>query len=620
MLLLGATRPDRIGLEKALRRWADESWFLDEAAIGDAETGPNGEKQLPKSWRLGSRPNLRQMHHDACTRVSPDLVEAKLIDEIQKLKSLTAGASAAGARVHNLPARPADNEDDGEFHYVVLGPRATSESGKPAPDAKRFIDEKTGPDNPRVFRNAIVLAVPSKDGLEVARDRIRGYVGWEEVRAELKDKEIDPIRSETLAVSLETSRKQIPAAIRQAYCIVVTVSDKNEVQAFKITVGDEPLFNLIKADSRARIQETEVSADALLPEGPYNLWRQGETARRVKDLVGAFAQFTHLPKMLHNKAILDTLIAGCQQGMFVLRLTRPDRSVKTFWRTRPDETAAKDPGLEVVLPQAAELTEIPPPLLAPKALPELWTAPEIAEKDVAGYFAGGHVVKIQKEGYEEPVTIPKAESQVVEDAIRTAVKDGRLWLTSGTASICREEIPAGILTGDAQLQAPPQPIPALDIVPDNLPEAWGGDTTTALGITVALSKKAGKPLPWPTVRDAVDGALRARLLELATDSAAWPCDYPGAQAIKLRLPGKTAPVPKPPEATKPGLRVAEAELRPNQIQDLAEVISDIVSVAAGHDLKFKLHVELGGEKSPPEEVLRKLNELLGQISEDMRLR
>jgi hypothetical protein len=58
--------------------------------------------------------------------------------------------------------------------------------------------------------------------------------------------------------------------------------------------------------------------------------------------------------MLHNKAILDTLIGGCQQGMFVLRLTRPDRSVKTFWRARPDETAAKDPGLEVVLPEAAE--------------------------------------------------------------------------------------------------------------------------------------------------------------------------------------------------------------------------------------------------------------------------
>ena len=111
------------------------------------------------------------------------------------------------------------------------------------------------------------------------------------------------------------------------YGIVVTVSEKNEVQAFKLTVTPgEPLFDQIKADARSRIQETAVSYDALMPEGPYDLWRSGETSRRVKDLVGAFAQFPHLPKMLHRKAMLDTLVQGARQGFFVLRATRPDRS------------------------------------------------------------------------------------------------------------------------------------------------------------------------------------------------------------------------------------------------------------------------------------------------------
>ena len=70
LLLLGSTRPDKIDLEKALRRWTEVSWFLDEGAISDAEVGVDGQRQLPKSWRLGSKPNLRQMHHDACIRVS----------------------------------------------------------------------------------------------------------------------------------------------------------------------------------------------------------------------------------------------------------------------------------------------------------------------------------------------------------------------------------------------------------------------------------------------------------------------------------------------------------------------------------------------------------------------
>ena len=79
---------------------------------------------------------------------------------------------------------------------------------------------------------------------------------------------------------------------------MVTVSEKDDTQAFKITVNGESHFNIIKYDKRSRVQDKAIEADALLPEGPYNLWRAGETSSRVKDLAGAFAQLPHLPKML----------------------------------------------------------------------------------------------------------------------------------------------------------------------------------------------------------------------------------------------------------------------------------------------------------------------------------
>jgi len=82
-----------------------------------------------------------------------------------------------------------------------------------------------------------------------------------------------------LATYIENSKKMIPDAIRQSYCIVATVSEKNEVQALKLGVGPEPLFATIKADKRVRILETAISAEALLPDGPYNLWQEGETSR-----------------------------------------------------------------------------------------------------------------------------------------------------------------------------------------------------------------------------------------------------------------------------------------------------------------------------------------------------
>ena len=101
--------------------------------------------------------------------------------------------------MHTLPDSPCDIQDDGEFHYAVLGPSAASDSGKPSTEAKRFIDETTAPDRPRANRNAVVLAVPSRDGLDAARTRIREHLGWLEVREQLKDQPIDLVREQMLA-------------------------------------------------------------------------------------------------------------------------------------------------------------------------------------------------------------------------------------------------------------------------------------------------------------------------------------------------------------------------------------------------------------------------------------
>ena len=79
-----------------------------------------------------------------------------------------------------------------------------------------------------------------------------------------------------LADEIRTASKRIPDTIRQAYSIVVTVNESNDIHAFKIVVTDEPLFTIIKADKRSRIQETAISAEAMMPGGPYDLWREAE--------------------------------------------------------------------------------------------------------------------------------------------------------------------------------------------------------------------------------------------------------------------------------------------------------------------------------------------------------
>lgn len=621
LVLVGATRPDKIELQKALREWFDRSWFLDESAdIG--VKAEEGVKPPPSTWRLGSRPNLKQMHADERSRVSDEAVDARLEQEIRGLRSLTANASASGARVHNLPTRPADVEDDGEFRYVVLGPTSASESGKPSPEVRRFVEETTSLERPRKERNAIVLAVPSRDGIAAAREAVRDHVAWLGVRDTLlKEKhELDEIRRQNLEAYTGAAAKRIAETIRQAYCIVVTVSDQNEIHAFKVQVSDGPLFSVIKQDPRARIQETAISSDALLPGGPYQLWKEDEDARRVKDLVGAFARFPHLPKMLNRQAILDTVINGCADGVFVARLVRPDKSVRTWWRERPEREGLDDPSLELVLPEKATLSRIPPSVLYPDVLDELWSKPVVRVGDVQALFDGKHTVAVNRGGFDEPLPVPKATPDVVNDAIRSGVRDGRLWLLSGPASFLAEDVPATLVAGDAELARPPEPISPLEILPDRLPQAWQDGHSDAFSIAVACSKRLGKTLPWITVRDALDGAFRAHLIERTEASSPWPAEYPRAAEVKVRLATERARPEPPGPGLPPGTSASvEVILRPDQVQDLAEVVPDLIKASAGYELGFGLRVLLKGKDRPSAPVAEAVNKLLEQLGADLRL-
>ncbi len=622
MVLLGAADLDKIEMEKALCRWTELSWFLDEVEVATGETDPGGTWQLPKAWRLGNRPNLRQMHHDACnTRVPPPLVESQLINAIEKLKTLTSGASAAGAKVHNLPERPRDIVDDGDFHYGVLGPKAASESGKPSAEAKQFIDETTAADRPRVHRNAIVLTVPSRDGLDAARTRIREYLGWVEVRDQLKDQPIDPIREQMLANEMDSARRCIPGAITQAYSIVVTVNENNDVQALKVVVTGESLFTTIKADRRSRIQETAISSGAMLPDGPYDLWREGEHSRRVKDLVGAFAQVPKLPKMLRTKEILDTVVQGVQEGIWVARVSRPDRTARTFWRTAIDEPALKDSGLEVWLPEGATLSEITTDLLEHEKLPGLWQGGEISVQDVYDYFAGGHTVTLPREDYEETLVVPKCEPAHVEAAVSQAVEQGLVWLTNGPASILNEPVPAGVLGASAILRPPPERFAVDELTAASIPDAWRDGESNALAIATALSAKRGMNLPWSTVQSAIGDGIRTRWIEVGDSGASWPCDFAGAKHVILQVPSTEGGGDEGrPSTPKPqGLLVAEAVLEANGIQDLADQVPDIAKAAVGNVLKFKVRVELGGETAPDPRAVEKINELLFEVSDKLKL-
>jgi hypothetical protein len=279
--------------------------------------------------------------------------------------------------------------------------------------------------------------------------------------------------------------------------------------------------------------------------------------------------------------------------------------------SRPDENTVNDPSLEVVLSDAADLSELDPYLLTPGRLPGLWNKEPLTLAELSDYFSGKHFVEVDKGGYTENLLIPKATRQAILDAVTAAVKNGRIWLVNGTLSVLGEDVPAGFVDGAAQLFSPPPPLSAVDVLPAQLPSAWQNDATNAHLIHAALSSKAGKTLPWTRVAAALDEAFRLGLIERSLDSGPWPCDLGGAAAVKIVVRESETIKPAPP--THYGSKTATAELQTHEVQDLADHIDALREATAGHPLRIRVTVEIGDGSQVDQTVVDKVNAVLAQV-------
>ena len=632
--MAGMARPDRITFEKALQGWAERSWYLDELHLASADKRADGSRTVPKTWRLGNQPNLKQMHDDARqNRVSAPAVEDMLLEQIKGARWLDQGANALGAKVHKLPTDPGMVPGDGEFRYVILGPNAVSESGKPSALATRFCEEVSGPDNPRAAKNAIVVAVPDRTGLAQARDKVRDLLAWRDVRDQLKDKEVDPVRSANLRTVLDGAERDIDGAIRQAYCVVVTRAADDSIQAFKVTVDErKPLFTTIKEDKKSRIEDVTLAPDLLLPGGQYDLWREDEERRRVKTIVGAFAERPKLPKMLRRKDLLDTVANGAEQGLFVLTLARPDGSARTWWRTRIDETALTDDNLEAVQNRAATLESLDPALLAPGTLEGLAWDKGVKVSDLAAYFAG-HTLTIEHEdeGWTEQRAIPRCPEAAILAAVASAVTAGTVWLTNGPASVWGETPPAGVVSKAAMLRAPPEPIAVSALMPAALPDAWTDGKATVASIMHALAaQKAVAALPWRLIERAIGSALQASFVRVVPGAVGWPCEPHEAGALELALPEIDAPFDIGGDGGAKPVRMGfsepvhyptlqalgEAVLDSSGVSELADAMTDILEAAGSLTLRFRVIVEYGEGEYPTAPVRAAVAAALGKVADD----
>ena len=101
--------------------------------------------------------------------------------------------------------------------------------------------------------------------------------------------------------------------------------------------------------------------------------------------------------------------------------------------------------------------------------------------------------------------------------------------------------------------------------------------------------------------------MKSRWLTLAADSAVVHCGYEQAGDLRVERPADVTPDPSQPVAPPP----ACFEIDPAQVQDLADRVSDLQTVSAGYELRFRLAVAL--DDDTPADVRDKVDRLLDEI-------
>jgi hypothetical protein len=275
---------------------------------------------------------------------------------------------------------------------------------------------------------------------------------------------------------------------------------------------------------------------------------------------------------------------------------------------------AKSTRLAVELMSAVDgsLTDLSPALLLPDVLPQLWRGPELTLGELTEYFSGKTVIKLAMPGFQEKATVPRYERVVLESAVNEAVRTGKLWLTSGSASLLGERVPMSLWSEKATLRLPPPPVPMADVLPESLPEVWADGAPTGAEILAAIAKKTGKPVPWGLVKGALDQAFNEGLLERTPDSGPWPCDSTGAAAVTVRRPARMRAMT--------GARAVEVPLTEEVLKGLADRFEALKAAADGQDFKLILRAELGLERKVPDATVAALSAILKEIAEGLRLR
>jgi hypothetical protein len=325
------------------------------------------------TYRIDSQPNLNQMlvtRVDAM-RQEPDVVRERVRAAVE---------AVVGGRVFPestiWPREPGQVPNRRTLTLVVLGlAHAWGADDRGQAKARAFIQEILGSagNTFRQFKNCLVFALPTVEGVRVMEDTAVRLLALEAIHRQYRGGGLSPTQMEDLTTQLDQARKGLPGAVWGAYTVAVAPSGSAnagaEGEATALWVRQEHGFpgyrpgeHSLAARAWKRLVDEQRLLERLDPrliaEGKgdqWRLWAAEEEKINVATLWDYFCRFPYLPMLTGPEALQGTIAWGVQRGLFAYALG-DDESFDTvhFGQPLPASAFAIVEGAWLLRPDLAE--------------------------------------------------------------------------------------------------------------------------------------------------------------------------------------------------------------------------------------------------------------------------
>ena len=294
--------------------------------------------------RLGVDPNLNMMLVQRMDALRQD--NETLAEVIYKAVEAIAGTKFGKALIWPEDSRLV--RDTNTLKLIIAPPRACYQEDDPEMSAQLYMDDilRSAGDKHRQYRNTVVFALPTCDGVENILQAAIRLMALEDIETatgkSLKDHVRDDLRSQ-----LAAARIGLPSAIWGAY-IVTATAGRNDEPWIVWESGIKPYRQNDTLSQRVweRLTDGErllekFDPDYLVRRGDARfayLWPADQDAVKTQDLWDAFARYDYLPMLASQKVLQDTIAWGVQRGLFGYATGSPQKPDTIYF----DETVRAD--------------------------------------------------------------------------------------------------------------------------------------------------------------------------------------------------------------------------------------------------------------------------------------